>query len=376
MEALVLTRCQQMINGDFWSGKRVLVTGHTGFKGAWLCIWLRELGALVSGFSLKPTTSPALYDLAKLGETITSHMGDIRSEAAIRQVIRTAEPEILIHMAAQPLVRASYADPVTTYATNVMGTVHVLEAAREVESVKVVINVTSDKCYENREWVWAYRESDAMGGYDPYSSSKGCAELVTSAYRRSFLTDTGIALASARSGNVIGGGDWSAGRIVPDLLRAVETGESIDIRNPEAVRPWQHVLEPLAGYLILAQKLLEDESRYADAWNFGPSENSAIPVRELARRLFNLLESEAGWKDSSQASPYESQLLRLDVSKAKQGLGWEPLWSIDDTLEKVAEWHRGWRSKVDIESLCIGQIDAYQNQVAGRAQSQNLMSGG
>ena len=376
MEALVLTRCQQMINGDFWSGKRVLVTGHTGFKGAWLCIWLRELGALVSGFSLKPTTSPALYDLAKLGETITSHMGDIRSEAAIRQVIRTAEPEILIHMAAQPLVRASYADPVTTYATNVMGTVHVLEAAREVESVKVVINVTSDKCYENREWVWAYRESDAMGGYDPYSSSKGCAELVTSAYRRSFLTDTGIALASARSGNVIGGGDWSAGRIVPDLLRAVETGESIDIRNPEAVRPWQHVLEPLAGYLILAQKLLEDESRYADAWNFGPSENSAIPVRELARRLFNLLESEAGWKDSSQASPYESQLLRLDVSKAKQGLGWEPLWSIDDTLEKVAEWHRGWRSKVDIESLCIGQIDAYQNQVANRSQRQNAMGGG
>ena len=376
MEALVLTRCQQMINGDFWSGKRVLVTGHTGFKGAWLCIWLRELGALVSGFSLKPTTSPALYDLAKLGETITSHIGDIRSESAIRQVIQTAEPEILIHMAAQPLVRASYADPVTTYATNVMGTVHVLEAAREAESVKVVINVTSDKCYENREWVWAYRESDAMGGYDPYSSSKGCAELVTSAYRRSFLNDAGIALASARSGNVIGGGDWSAGRIVPDLLRAAETGKSIDIRNPEAIRPWQHVLEPLAGYLILAQKLFEDESRYADAWNFGPSENSAIPVRELARRLFNLLESEGGWKDSSQASPHESQLLRLDISKAKQGLGWEPLWSIDDTLEKVAEWHRGWRSKVDIESLCIGQIDAYQNQVAGRAQSQNLMSGG
>ena len=365
-----------MINSDFWSGKRVLVTGHTGFKGAWLCIWLRELGAIVSGFSLEPTTSPALYDLAKLGETITSHIGDIRSEAAIRQVIRTAEPEILFHMAAQPLVQASYADPVTTYATNVMGTVHVLEAAREVESVKVVINVTSDKCYENREWVWAYRESDDIGGYDPYSSSKGCAELVTSAYRRSFLTDAGIALASARSGNVIGGGDWSAGRIVPDLLRAAETGKSIDIRNPEAIRPWQHVLEPLAGYLILAQKLFEDESRYADAWNFGPSENSAIPVRELARRLFNLLESEGGWKDSSQASPHESQLLRLDISKAKQGLGWEPLWSIDDTLEKVAEWHTGWRSKVDIESLCIGQIDAYQNQVAGRAQSQNLMSGG
>jgi CDP-glucose 4,6-dehydratase len=215
-----------------------------------------------------------------------------------------------------------------------------------------------------------------MGGYDPYSSSKACAELVTSAYRRSFLNDAGIALASARSGNVIGGGDWSAGRIVPDLLRAVETGESIDIRNPEAIRPWQHVLEPLAGYLILAQKLLEDESRYADAWNFGPSEDSAIPVQELARRLFNFLESEAGWKDSSQASPYESQLLRLDVSKAKLGLGWEPLWSIDDTLEKVAEWHRGWRSKVDIESLCIEQIQAYQNQVAGRAERQNLIGGG
>lgn len=365
-----------MVSGDFWSGKRVLVTGHTGFKGAWLCIWLKELGALVSGFSLQPTTSPALYDLAKVGENISSHFGDIRSESAIRQVIRAEEPEIVIHMAAQPLVQASYADPVKTYATNIMGTVHVLEATREVGSVKVVINITSDKCYENREWVWAYRESDAMGGYDPYSSSKGCAELVTSAYRRSFLTDAGIALASARSGNVIGGGDWSAGRIVPDLLRAAETGESLNIRNPKAIRPWQHVLEPLAGYLILAQKLLEDESSYADAWNFGPSEDSAIPVQELARRLFNLLESETGWHSSFQTSPHESQLLRLDISKARHGLGWEPLWSIDDTLEKVAEWHRGWRSKVDIESLCIGQIDAYQNQVANRSQRQNAMGGG
>lgn len=376
MEALVLSRRQQMVRGDFWSGKRVLVTGHTGFKGAWLCIWLRELGAVVSGFSMKPTTSPALYDLAKVGETISSHIGDIRSESAIRQAIQSAEPEIVIHMAAQPLVQASYADPVKTYATNVMGTVHVLQAAREVESVKAVINVTSDKCYENREWVWAYRESDAMGGYDPYSSSKGCAELITSAYRRSFFTDTGIALASARSGNVIGGGDWSAGRIVPDLFRAVETGNPVDIRNPKAIRPWQHVLEPLSGYLILAQKLLEDRSRYAEAWNFGPSEDSAIPVQELARRLLNLLESEAGWRSSSQASPHESQLLRLDISRARHGLGWEPLWSIDDTLEKVAEWHRGWLSNVDIESLCIRQIDAYQNQVADRAQRQNLMSGG
>lgn len=358
-----------MISRDFWSGKRVLVTGHTGFKGAWLCIWLRELGALVSGFSLKPTTSPALYDLAKVGETISSHIGDIRSESAVRQVIRAEEPEIVIHMAAQPLVQASYADPVSTYATNVMGTVHVLEATREVGSVKGVINVTSDKCYENREWVWAYRESDAMGGYDPYSSSKGCAELVTSAYRRSFLSDAGIALASARSGNVIGGGDWSAGRIVPDLLRAVETGESVDIRNPEAIRPWQHVLEPLAGYIILAQKLLADESRYADAWNFGPSEDSAIPVQELARRLLNLLESEVGWQSSTQTSPHESQLLRLDNSKARHGLGWEPLWSVDDTLEKVAEWYRGWRRKVGSESLCIGQIDAYQKQMASRAES-------
>ena len=245
MEALVLSRRQKMVSAEFWSGKRVLVTGHTGFKGTWLCIWLRELGALVSGFALKPTSSPALYDLAKVGETISSHIGDIRSESAVRQVIRAEEPEIVIHMAAQPLVQASYADPITTYATNVMGTVHVLEAVRDVQSVKAVINVTSDKCYENREWVWAYRESDAMGGYDPYSSSKGCAELVTSAYRRSFLTDAGIALASVRSGNVIGGGDWSAGRIVPDLLRAVETGESVDIRNPRAIRPWQHVLDPL-----------------------------------------------------------------------------------------------------------------------------------
>lgn len=376
MEALVLSRRQKMVSAEFWSGKRVLVTGHTGFKGTWLCIWLRELGALVSGFALKPTSSPALYDLAKVGETISSHIGDIRSESAVRQVIRAEEPEIVIHMAAQPLVQASYADPITTYATNVMGTVHVLEAVRDVQSVKAVINVTSDKCYENREWVWAYRESDAMGGYDPYSSSKGCAELVTSAYRRSFLTDAGIALASVRSGNVIGGGDWSAGRIVPDLLRAVETGESVDIRNPRAIRPWQHVLDPLAGYLTLGQKLLEDRSRYADAWNFGPSEDSAIPVQELARRLLNLLESEAAWHSSCQTSPHESQLLRLDISKARQGLGWEPLWSIDATLEKVAEWHRGWRSKVDIESLCIGQIDAYQNQVANRSQCQNVMGGG
>jgi CDP-glucose 4,6-dehydratase len=359
-----------VINSDFWLGKRVLVTGHTGFKGAWLCIWLRKLGAAVSGFSLEPATSPALYDLAEVANGIDSHLGDIRSQSAIRDVIHAAEPEVVIHMAAQPLVQQSFVDPVTTYSTNVMGTVHVLEAVRGAESVKAVINVTSDKCYENREWVWAYRENDAMGGYDPYSSSKGCSELVTSAYRRSFMNDVGIALASARSGNVIGGGDWSSSRIVPDVFRALEVGAKVDIRNPEAVRPWQHVLEPLAGYLILAQKLVEHGDRYADAWNFGPSEDSGIPVGDLVRRLLSKLDFKPGWNCPSRAWPHESQSLRIEISKAVQHLGWRPLWSIDDTLEKVVDWHRLWQSGANIESLCIAQIDAYQKQMAKTVQTQ------
>ena len=348
---------------NFWLGKRVLVTGHTGFKGSWLCIWLKKLGAEVSGFSLEPNTSPALFEVARVASGINSQFGDIRSAAATLEIIYETSPEIVIHMAAQPLVQQSYADPVATYATNVMGTVNILEAVRQVGSVRAVINVTSDKCYENKEWVWAYRECDALGGYDPYSSSKGCSELVTSAYRRAFFSDKKIALASARSGNVIGGGDWTSGRLVPDVLRALEVGEAVELRNSGATRPWQHVLDPLAGYLMLAHKLFQEGSSYAEAWNFGPNADNAISVQELVDKLFGHCQFTAGWSHDDRAWRHEAQSLRLDNSKAVHGLGWRPMWSIDETLQKIAEWHKGWRGGLDAESLCIGQIDAYHQQV-------------
>ena len=308
------------MNPKFWAGKRVFVTGHTGFKGAWLALWLTSLGARVAGYALRPTTAPSLWQLVEEKAGISSTIADIRDLAALLKAVESFQPEIVLHLAAQSLVRPSYEDPVGTYATNVMGTVHVLEAVRRARGVRAVVNVTSDKCYENLETGQAYRESDPMGGRDPYSSSKGCAELVTAAYRASFYGG-GPALASARAGNVIGGGDWAADRIVPDTVRAVVAGEAVKVRNPRAIRPWQHVLEPLAGYLQLAERLCEAPGEYAEGWNFGPNDEDAVPVETIVSTVTRLWGPPARWEADRKEHPHEAHFLKLDSSKARKRLG-------------------------------------------------------
>ncbi len=343
-----------------WQGRRVLVTGHTGFKGGWLCLWLQSLGAEVHGLALAPSTTPSLHELAQVDAGMQGRIGDIRDLATVRAAVDAAQPEVIFHLAAQPLVRASYADPVATYATNVMGTVHVLEAARACGRVRAVVNVTTDKCYENREWPWPYREDEPLGGHDPYSSSKACAEIATASWRRSFLQAPGLpAVATARAGNVIGGGDWSEDRLLPDLLRAWETGRPAVLRNPLAVRPWQHVLEPLAGYLLLAQRLLAGGDAWARAWNFGPVEGDARQVGWVADTLAHHWPGSAGWVQDAQAQPHEAQLLRLDATLARVRLGWQPCWPLAHALAQVADWHRSWRAGDDARGLCLRQIQAY-----------------
>ena len=349
------------VDPSFWRGKRVLVTGHTGFKGSWLSLWLQSLGAEVSGLALEPPTHPSLFVEARVSEQMTSAIGDIRDLDAVRSCFARAEPEIVLHLAAQPLVRASYQSPVETYATNVMGTVHVLEAARQSGNVRAVAVITTDKAYENREWVWGYREVDPMGGHDPYSSSKGAAELVTSAYRRSFMAEAGIQLASARAGNVIGGGDWSDDRLVPDILRAFEARQKVVVRNPDSVRPWQHVLEPLSGYLVLVQRLWNDGASFADGWNFGPNDADARPVRWIADVVAEQWGEGAGWTLDERVHPHEAAYLKLDISKARQQLGWEPRWSLSTALTKVVEWHRSWRAGDDVRQTCLAQIAEYMS---------------
>ena len=352
MEALV---------SSIWAGRRVLVTGHTGFKGSWLSLWLHSLGAEVTGFALPPPTEPSLFAAAGI-EALVHHVeGDVREFAAVRSVVEAAQPEIIFHLAAQPLVRRSYVEPVETYATNVMGTVHLLEAARQVPGVAGIVCVTSDKCYENREWVWPYRESDPMGGHDPYSSSKGCAELVASAWRSSFFSDGGPALATVRAGNVIGGGDWAADRLVPDLVRAFERGAAPLIRSPDSVRPWQHVLEALGGYLLIAERLLAGERAFADAWNFGPSDEDARPVGWIVERM------RTAWGGATNAPipdcaprPHEAGLLRLDCSKARAALGWRPALTLDAALEWIVEWHKSVAAGGGARAATLAQIAAYR----------------
>ncbi|HEX5337629.1 MAG TPA: CDP-glucose 4,6-dehydratase [Gallionella sp.] len=347
------------VSTEFWRGKRVLITGHTGFKGSWLSLWLQSMGAEVTGYALAPPSNPSLFETARIADVMTSITGDVRNLADVRAAFAKHQPEIVIHMAAQSLVRHSYREPVATYATNVMGTVHVLEAVRNTPSVRAVVNITSDKCYENREWVWGYRENEAMGGFDPYSSSKGCAELVTAAYRNSFFQQ-GAAVASARAGNVIGGGDWADDRLIPDMVRAISENRPVLIRNPHAIRPWQHVLEPLAGYLLLARRLYEEGAAYAEGWNFGPADDDAKPVQWIVARYTQLWGDGAGWTLDQAEHPHEAHYLKLDCAKAKTRLGWQPKWQLAQALERISAWHKAHRQGRDMREFTLEQIAAYQ----------------
>ena len=346
---------------EFWNGRRVFVTGHTGFKGGWLCLWLNRIGARVTGLSLPAPTEPSLFEQTRLAEIVDHHIGDIRDEHVVLDAIATARPEIVFHLAAQPLVRYSYDNPVETYATNVMGTVHVLEACRKVDSVKAAICVTTDKCYENREWIWPYREEDPMGGHDPYSSSKGAAELAIASYRRSY--PGGLRIASVRAGNVIGGGDWAGDRLIPDILRALIAGERPMIRNPASVRPWQHVLEALSGYILVAERLLAGDDTAATAWNFGPSEDDTQAVGWIVEQMLDAWGGGAGgdrgWDQPNAPQPHEAVLLRLDSSKARASLGWRPRLDLNQTLTMIVDWHRLVASGADARVMTLAQIDNY-----------------
>ena len=353
----------------FWRGKRVFLTGHTGFKGSWLSLWLQQLGAEVHGFALAPATTPSLFELADVARGMTSTLGDIRDLPALTAAMQAARPDIVIHMAAQALVRLGYVDPVGTYETNVMGTVKLLEAVRQVPGIRAVVVVSSDKCYENNEWPWGYRENEPMGGFDPYSSSKGCTELVCSAWRRSFFSPAeqarhGVARGSARAGTGVGGGDWAADRLVPDILRAIEAGQPVSIRNPGAIRPWQHVLEPLSGYLLLAEKLYDDGPRHAEGWNFGPADDDARPVSWIAERLTRQCDGSAGFQaDDTSGQPHEAHFLMLDCAKARRTLGWHPRWTLSRALDQIAQWHNAYRLGSDMRSVTLQQIQAYQDSV-------------
>jgi CDP-glucose 4,6-dehydratase len=354
MEGLALT-------SGFWHGRRVLVTGHTGFKGAWLSLWLQQLGADLAGFSLAPPSSPNLFELAGVAAGMTSVHGDVRDSAALARCIAAHRPEIVIHMAAQALVRASFADPVETFSTNVMGTVTVLDAVRRAPGVRAVVNVTTDKCYQNNEWAWGYRESDRLGGFDPYSNSKACSELATDSFRNSFFpaerhAEHGVAVATARAGNVIGGGDWAADRLVPDIMRAWTGGAEVVIRNPHAVRPWQHVLEPLSGYLSLAERLVVDGPAFAESFNFGPAEDDARPVGAVVETMQRAWGSGAAWRLDDQPQPHEATWLRLDCAKARQRLGWRPRWTLDAGLSATVAWYRGLAAGCTARELTLQQI--------------------
>jgi CDP-glucose 4,6-dehydratase len=349
---------------DFWRGRRVLITGHTGFKGAWLSLWLQSLGAELTGFSDRVPTEPSLYELAGVAAEMEDVRGDIRDLEAVAAALERHRPELVVHMAAQPLVRASFADPRTTYDVNVMGTVNVLEAVRVQPSARVVINVTSDKCYENREWEWGYREYEPKGGHDPYSSSKGCAELVTDAFRRSFFSgEDGPRLASARAGNAIGGGDWAPERLVPDVMAAALAGEPVRIRNPSSIRPWQHVLCPLSGYLIMAQRLWESAD-FADGFNFGPADEEARPVSWVVERLAARWPDELRFTGDAGDHPHEARYLKLDSSRARMRLGWAPRWDLRRALDSVVDWYRALRDGADMRAVTLEQIASYESSAA------------
>lgn len=346
-----------------WQNRRVLVTGHTGFKGGWLALWLAARGARVHGFALDPSTTPSFHQACRIARhVVDDRRGDIRDQVALQACVTAARPEIVFHLAAQPLVRRSYREPLDTFEANVIGTARLLEAVRGCDSVRAVVVITTDKVYDNREWDWPYRETEPLGGADPYSASKACAEIVCESYRRSFLAAGGIRLATARAGNVLGGGDWSADRLVPDFLRAVAAGEPLAIRAPRSVRPWQHVLEPLSGYLLLAERLLESD-RFAEAWNFGPADDDARPVGEVVDRLCSLV-PEARWRRDAADHPHEAGLLRLDSTKARQRLGWRPRWGLEEALARTVSWHRAWQGGADMAAFSLAQITAFETAAA------------
>jgi len=350
---------------NIWQGKRVFLTGHTGFKGGWLALWLASKGAIVRGYALDPCTEPNLFTEAKIGSVIEDIRGDIRDGSKLEPALKDFAPEVVFHMAAQPLVRYSYEDPIGTYETNVIGTARVLDAIRRTPSVRAVVSVTTDKCYENKEWLWGYRETDPLGGYDPYSSSKACAEIVSAAYRQSFfpvdkLAEHKCAVATGRAGNVIGGGDWSLDRLIPDLVRGFLAGEPVLIRRPQSIRPWQHVLEPLAGYIALAEKLLTHDPSFATAYNFGPSDDDAQPVGWIVEKMVGFWGDNASWKLDADPGVHEAGYLKLDASRARSTLGWAPKLRLENTLEWLVDWYKTWQSGTDMHQFTLDQISAYE----------------
>ena len=345
---------------NFWRDRSVFLTGHTGFKGGWIALWLSHIGAKVHGYALAPPTKPSFFEETQLQSSLSSStINDIRDFQNLSAAMQAALPSVVFHMAAQPLVRESYNSPVDTFSTNLLGTVNLLEVTRKIDSVQAIVNITTDKCYENQEWLWPYRENDRLGGHDPYSSSKACAELASAAYRKSFLADAGIHLATVRAGNVIGGGDWAADRLIPDFLRALDIGETLHIRFPNAIRPWQHLLEPLSGYLLLAEELVKQGADYAGAWNFGPEEGDAKSVSVIVKQLCEKFPG-SRWQLDGEPQRHEATLLKLDSAKAKARLNWTPRWALETALNKTIEWHQAWKRGESMAAFSTQQIEAYQ----------------
>ena len=349
------------INSSFWTGRSVFLTGHTGFKGGWLALWLTEMGAKVYGYSLEAPTNPNFFKITNLGHKIQNSVtGDICDLLGLTNSMQIAKPSVIFHMAAQPLVKKSYINPIETFTTNIIGTINIFEAARKIDTVEAIVNITTDKCYENQEWDRPYHETDRLGGYDPYSSSKACSEIATSAYRNSFLSETGIKLASARAGNVIGGGDWAADRLIPDFFRSIDSDRTLRIRSPQAVRPWQHVLDPLSGYLILAEKLVTKGNNFAQAWNFGPEQSGAKTVSWILDRLSKKFNN-SKWETEKIKQQHEASLLKLDISKAKSKLGWLPRWPLKTAIDNTVEWYQAFKENDNMEEFSIKQIKVYQS---------------